>query len=155
VLPERESVWLRQEKIAQLFGRERSVITKHLRNVFAEGELERDSVVAKNSATAADGKASGRYNLDAIISVGYRINFPPRHALSSCRAALPPRHRALHRRRDRTVRRRALRPAGGGAVALERAAGGEKEGQDVTAFTDSIVEDAALAASPCDTPLVE
>ena len=49
---EGESVWLRQEQISQLFGRERSVITKHLRNVFAEGELETDSVCAKFAHTA-------------------------------------------------------------------------------------------------------
>jgi hypothetical protein len=48
-----ESVWLRQEQMGKLFGRERSVITKHLRNVFAEGELEADSVCAKFAHTAA------------------------------------------------------------------------------------------------------
>ena len=53
---ERETVWLRQEQMAQLFGRERSVITKHLRNVFAEKELDADSVCAKFAHTAADGK---------------------------------------------------------------------------------------------------
>lgn len=51
---EGESVWLRQEQISQLFGRERSVIAKHLRNVFAEGELEPASVCAKFAHTAAD-----------------------------------------------------------------------------------------------------
>src|SRR3989344_8029027 len=51
-----ETVWLRQEQMSQLFGRERLVITKHLRNVFAEGELEADSVCAKFAHTAADGK---------------------------------------------------------------------------------------------------
>ena len=67
-----ETVWLTQEQISQLFGRERSVITKHLRNVFAEGELESDSVCAKFAHTAADGKTYqvDHYNLDAIISVG-------------------------------------------------------------------------------------
>lgn len=49
---EQDSVWLRQEQMSQLFGRERSVITKHLRNVFAEGELEADSVCAKFAHTA-------------------------------------------------------------------------------------------------------
>ncbi|HEX2531402.1 MAG TPA: virulence protein RhuM/Fic/DOC family protein [Burkholderiaceae bacterium] len=72
---ESESVWLRQEQISQLFGRERSVITKHLRNVFAEGELEANSVCAKFAHTASDGKTYQveHYNLDVIISVGYRV----------------------------------------------------------------------------------
>jgi hypothetical protein len=53
---DRESVWLTQEQVGLLFGRERSVITKHIRNVFAEGELERASVCANFAHTAADGK---------------------------------------------------------------------------------------------------
>jgi prophage maintenance system killer protein len=71
-----ETVWLTQDQMAELFGRERSVITKHLRNVFKEGELEEDSVRAKYAHTAADGKEylTQFYNLDAIISVGYRVN---------------------------------------------------------------------------------
>jgi hypothetical protein len=71
----RDTVWLRQEQMGQLFGRERSVITKHLRNVFAEGELEAGSVCAKFAHTAADGKTYQveHYNLDVIISVGYRV----------------------------------------------------------------------------------
>ncbi|CAG0974780.1 hypothetical protein ANAEL_01380 [Anaerolineales bacterium] len=51
-----ETVWLTQDQMAELFGRERSVITKHLRNVFKEGELEENSVRAKYAHTAADGK---------------------------------------------------------------------------------------------------
>jgi len=72
---EKDTVWLRQEQMSQLFGRERSVITKHLRNVFAEGELDADSVCAKFARTAADGKTYqvDHYNLDVIISVGYRV----------------------------------------------------------------------------------
>ena len=72
---DRETVWLAQEQMGQLFGRERSVITKHIRNVFSEGELDRDSVCAKYAHTAADGKIYQveHYNLDVIISVGYRI----------------------------------------------------------------------------------
>ncbi len=70
-----ETVWLRQEQMAQLFGRERSVISKHLRNVFAEGELEPAAVCANFAHTAADGKIYqvDHYNLDVIISVGYRV----------------------------------------------------------------------------------
>ena len=72
---EQETVWLSQEQMAELFGRERSVITKHLRNVFKEGELEEASVRAKYAHTAADGKTyqTKFYNLDVIISVGYRV----------------------------------------------------------------------------------
>lgn len=72
---DRETVWLTQQQMAELFGRERSVITKHIRNVFAEGELVRDAVCANFAHTAADGKTYQveHYNLDVIISVGYRV----------------------------------------------------------------------------------
>ena len=72
---DQDTVWLSQEQLAELFGRERSVITKHLRNVFKEGELEEASVRAKYAHTASDGKTyqTQFYNLDVIISVGYRI----------------------------------------------------------------------------------
>ena len=71
-----ENVWLTQVKIAELFDIDRSVITKHLKNVFESGELQEDSVCAKFAHTAADGKTyqTKYYNLDAIISVGYRVN---------------------------------------------------------------------------------
>ena len=70
-----DTVWLRQEQLSELFGRERSVITKHLRNVFAEGELDANSVCANFAHTADDGKTYRvkHYNLDVIISVGYRV----------------------------------------------------------------------------------
>src|SRR5690606_7172333 len=70
-----DTVWLSQEQMCELFGRERSVITKHIRNVFQEGELVQDSVCAKFAHTAADGKTyqTQYYNLDVIISVGYRV----------------------------------------------------------------------------------
>lgn len=73
---ERESLWLNQKQLAELFSTERSVITKHLRNIFASGELNRDSVCAKFAHTADDGKIYqvDFFNLDAIISVGYRVN---------------------------------------------------------------------------------
>lgn len=70
-----ESVWLRQEQMGQLFGRERSVITKHLRNVFAEGELDEKSNV-QNLHIAGSDKPVRFYNLDVIISVGYRVKSP-------------------------------------------------------------------------------
>ncbi|HBU30134.1 MAG TPA: cytochrome C biogenesis protein CycH [Thiobacillus sp.] len=73
---ERETVWLSLNQLVDLFGRDKSVISRHLRNVFKEGELERTAVVAKNATTAADGKTYQveYFNLDAIISVGYRVN---------------------------------------------------------------------------------
>ena len=67
-----ETVWLSQEQISELFGRERSVITKHLRNVFAEGELDEESNV-QNLHIAGSDKPVKFYNLDTIISVGYRV----------------------------------------------------------------------------------
>lgn len=72
---DRETVWLSQEQMAELFGRERSVVTKHIRNVFKEGELEPEAVRAKFAHTAADGKTYqvDHFNLDVIISVGYRV----------------------------------------------------------------------------------
>jgi len=71
-----ETIWLTQDKIAQLFGVERSVVTKHLRNIFESAELQEDSVCAIFAHTAADGKnyKTKFYNLDAILSVGYRVN---------------------------------------------------------------------------------
>ncbi len=69
---EQDSVWLRQEQMGKLFGRERSVITKHLRNIFTEGELEEKSNVQNLHITGSD-KPVKLYNLDVIISVGYRV----------------------------------------------------------------------------------
>ncbi len=71
-----ENIWLTQEKIAALFGVDRSVITKHLKNIFEIGELREEAVCAKFAHTATDGKnyQTKFYNLDAIISVGYRVN---------------------------------------------------------------------------------
>jgi prophage maintenance system killer protein len=70
---EGESLWLSQEQIADLFKRERSVITKHLRNIFQDGELVEESNV-QNLHIAGSDKPVKFYNLDAIISVGYRVN---------------------------------------------------------------------------------
>ena len=71
-----ESVWLTQKGMAELFGCSVDNISLHLKNIFASGELDKDSVTEKISATAADGKnyRTQFYNLDAIISVGYRVN---------------------------------------------------------------------------------
>jgi hypothetical protein len=76
VLVDEDTVWLTQQKIAKLFLIDRSVITKHLRNIFNEEELDKSSVCANFAHTAADGKTYNTqyYNLDAILSVGYRVN---------------------------------------------------------------------------------
>jgi hypothetical protein len=73
---EGETFWLSLNQIADLFARDKSVISRHLKNIFAEGELDQNSVVAKNATTASDQKTYQveYYNLDAIISVGYRVN---------------------------------------------------------------------------------
>lgn len=70
-----ETVWLSLDQLSVLFERNKSTISRHLKNIFEEGELERDSVVAKIATTAADGKTYrvDYYNLDAIISLGYRV----------------------------------------------------------------------------------
>jgi hypothetical protein len=71
-----ENVWATQKAMATLFDCDRSVITKHLGNVFASGELEEEAVCAKFAHTATDGKTYNTqfYSLDAIIVVGYRVN---------------------------------------------------------------------------------
>jgi len=71
-----ETVWLTQKQISSLFETERSVVTKHINNVFRTGELARNSVCAKFAHTAGDGKVYQIifYNLDMIIAVGYRVN---------------------------------------------------------------------------------
>lgn len=72
---DKDTVWLTQAQMCELFDRERSVITKHIGNVFKEGELVKNSVCAKYAHTAADGKTYqvDYYNLDVVISVGYRV----------------------------------------------------------------------------------
>jgi hypothetical protein len=71
-----ETFWLSQKRMAELFGVDRTVITKHLQNVFLTNELEEVSVCAKFAHTAEDGKVyqTNFYNLDAIIAIGYRVN---------------------------------------------------------------------------------
>ena len=76
-----ETVWLTQRQMCQLFGRDRSVITKHINNIFKEGELVREVVCAKFAHTTPHGAVKGKcqmqevvlYNLDVVISVGYRV----------------------------------------------------------------------------------
>ncbi|HEW79204.1 MAG TPA: hypothetical protein ENH34_04465, partial [Phycisphaerales bacterium] len=74
-----ETVWLTLNQMGELFDRDKSVISRHLRNIFQAGELERDTTVAKNATVQTEGgrrvtRDIERYNLDAIISVGYRVN---------------------------------------------------------------------------------
>lgn len=73
---EDETVWLTQAQIAELFETKRQAITKHLKNIFQSGELNENSVCSILELTASDGKSykTKTYNLDAIISVGYRVN---------------------------------------------------------------------------------
>ncbi|WP_409969185.1 virulence RhuM family protein [Bengtsoniella intestinalis] len=70
-----DTVWLSMDQMAELFQRDKSTISRHIKNVFSEGELDRNSVVANFATTASDGKTYqvDYYNLDVIISVGYRV----------------------------------------------------------------------------------
>ena len=71
-----DTLWMPQREIAELFGKDKSTISRHMKNIFEEGELDVDSVVAEIATTAADGKKYkvAFYSLDAIIAVGYRVN---------------------------------------------------------------------------------
>ncbi len=77
-----ETIWLTQQKIADLFGVDRTVVTKHIGNIFRSGELDEQLVCANFAHTTPHGAIIGKtqetitkyYNLDAIISVGYRVN---------------------------------------------------------------------------------
>lgn len=73
---DKETVWASLDQIASVFGRDKSVISRHIKNIFKEGELEENSVVAFFATTANDGKTYQveYFNLDMIISVGYRVN---------------------------------------------------------------------------------
>ncbi len=70
---EGDTIWLSQAQIAELFGSERSVVTKHFKNIFTSGELDEKSNVQKMHIANSD-KPVGFYSLDAVISVGYRVN---------------------------------------------------------------------------------
>lgn len=76
---EKETVWLNLNQIADLFGRDKSVISRHLKKIYSTGELEQSATVAKNATVQIEGKRKVEreietYNLDAILSVGYRVN---------------------------------------------------------------------------------
>ena len=76
-----ETVWLTQEQMAELFQRDKSTISRHIKNIFAEGELDEKVVVAEFATTSQHGAMEGKtqnnitkfYNLDVVISVGYRV----------------------------------------------------------------------------------
>ena len=76
VLVDNETVWLNQAQIAALFGVQKSAISKHLKKIFDSGELRQEAVVSILETTASDGKqySTKFYNLDAVLSVGYRVN---------------------------------------------------------------------------------
>ncbi len=73
---ERETFWLLLNQISNLFERDKSIIPRHLKNIFKNKELDKNAVVAKNATTATDGKTYNveHFNLDAILSVGYTVN---------------------------------------------------------------------------------
>lgn len=72
---EDDTVWLSIDQMAELFQRDKSTISRHIKNIFNEGELDKKAVVANFATTASDGKTYhvAYYNLDVIISVGYRV----------------------------------------------------------------------------------
>lgn len=76
VMYQNETIWCTQKAMAQLFDVGVPAISKHLKNIFESGELDEKSVISKMETTASDGKIYNTtfYNLDAIISVGYRVN---------------------------------------------------------------------------------
>ncbi|MBM0656286.1 virulence RhuM family protein [Capnocytophaga genosp. AHN8471] len=76
-----ETIWLSLDQMATLFSHDKSTISRHIKNIFEEGELYRNSVVAKFATTATDGKKYQveYYNLDVIISVGYRVKSQQAH----------------------------------------------------------------------------
>jgi len=74
-----DTVWLNLQQLADLFARDKSVISRHLRNIYKDGELDREATVVKNATVQIEGNRQVQrqvefYNLDAIISVGYRVN---------------------------------------------------------------------------------
>ena len=87
-----ETFWLTQKAMAELFGCSTDNISLHLKKIFSEGELDKNSVTEKNSATASDGKnyLTTFYNLDAVIAVGYRVNSHQATAFRICLPLLQP-----------------------------------------------------------------
>ena len=79
VSPLENTIWLSLEQMVVLFGRDKSVISRHIKNIFSKGELDQASTVAKNATVQIEGdrkilREITFYNLDVVISVGYRVN---------------------------------------------------------------------------------
>jgi hypothetical protein len=74
---EDETVWLTQDQMAMLFGKAKSTINEHIKNIYAEGELEESQTLKKFGNSEFQQKAPNYYNLDVIISVGYRVKSIP------------------------------------------------------------------------------
>ena len=123
---ENETVWLTQEQIANLFGTKRPAITKHLANIYKSGELERDGTCSILEHMGNDGRQSYRtmfYNLDAILSVGYRVNSRDR---SRC-GRLKGESRFLRADADAAAAGRVLRRAVVGCAGAGAEADSERE----------------------------
>ncbi|MER2554430.1 MAG: RhuM family protein [Thauera sp.] len=91
---ETDNVWLSLTQLVALFGRDKSVISRHIRNVLADGELGSEAVVAKFATTASDGKVCRveHYNLDLIISTGYRVKSRAGIRFRQCASRIPKDH---------------------------------------------------------------
>lgn len=78
VSPTEETIWMDKDQIGLLFGRDRTVISRHIKNLFSDHELDKNQVCAKNARTGTDGKSYiiDYYNLDVIIAIGYRVKSP-------------------------------------------------------------------------------
>ena len=110
---ENDTVWLTQAQMAELFQKDRTVIGRHIRNVYKEGELEENGTCAKFAHMGNDGLQRYEtvlYNLDVIISVGYRVrvggtcSFPHRGSCFPCHAAAClPRLVILHHKKQNFV----------------------------------------------------
>ncbi len=101
---ENETIWLTQKLMAELFQKDVRTINEHIQNVFEEGELSPESVIRKFRITAADGKTydTQHYNLEVVISVGYRVKSPRGTQFAQVRANTGPTH-TLDAHRDKLL----------------------------------------------------
>ena len=90
VSPDNETVWLSQKQMAELFNKDRRTITRHIQNIIKSEELDKDSVCSYFEHTASDGKIykTQYYNLDMIISVGYRVNYKKVTSFKQCATSI-------------------------------------------------------------------
>ncbi|HLR12684.1 MAG TPA: RhuM family protein [Burkholderiaceae bacterium] len=103
---EGESVWLSLQQMADLFGRDRSVISRQLKSIFTTGELTREGTVAKNATVQIEGNREvirqiEYYNLDTIISVGYRVNSTRATRFRQWATTIPPDKHLIETRNGR------------------------------------------------------